>query len=141
MKLFDVNIVIAAGRPDHQHHHLVRSWFDAVMDGHEHFTVPDIVWSVFVRVVTNGSIFSVPSSPAEAFSFLRQIESHPLFSAVVPGSAHLVHFERLCVEGEVRGRRVSDAYLAAIAIEHGCTLVSLDRDFARFDGLDWERPS
>jgi len=35
---------------------------------------------------------------------------------------------------------VADAYLAAIAIEQGAMLVSLDRDFARFDRLRWQLP-
>ena len=35
---------------------------------------------------------------------------------------------------------VMDAALAAIAIEHGATLYTTDRDFARFPGLDWINP-
>jgi len=30
--------------------------------------------------------------------------------------------------------------LAAIAIEHGATLATADRDFSRFDGLTWRHP-
>ena len=33
-----------------------------------------------------------------------------------------------------------DVGLAAIAIEHGATLHTTDRDFARFPGLDWVNP-
>ena len=29
---------------------------------------------------------------------------------------------------------------AALAIEHGCTWVTTDRDFARFPGLTWQHP-
>ncbi|MBB4139932.1 DUF5615 family PIN-like protein [Microbacterium invictum] len=36
---------------------------------------------------------------------------------------------------------MSDAVIAAIAIEHGATVVSFDRDFARFPALRWEVPS
>ena len=36
--------------------------------------------------------------------------------------------------------RVSDAYLAALAIEHGCELVTTDSDFSRFRGLRWRHP-
>jgi len=35
---------------------------------------------------------------------------------------------------------VSDAHLAALAIEHGLILCSTDGDFARFPGLRWENP-
>ena len=40
----------------------------------------------------------------------------------------------------VRGNLVSDAHLAALAIEHGLTLCSTDGDFARFRSLKWENP-
>jgi uncharacterized protein len=33
-----------------------------------------------------------------------------------------------------------DAAIAAIAIEHGATLYTTDRDFARFEGLSWINP-
>ncbi len=45
----------------------------------------------------------------------------------------------LAVEG-VRGDLVPDAHLAAIAVEHGLTLMGSDSDFARFPGLRWENP-
>jgi predicted nucleic acid-binding protein len=31
----------------------------------------------------------------------------------------------------------TDAWLAALALEHGCRVVSFDADFARFPGLDF----
>lgn len=34
----------------------------------------------------------------------------------------------------------TDAHLAALAIEHGATLVSADRDFGRFPHLRWHNP-
>jgi hypothetical protein len=37
------------------------------------------------------------------------------------------------------GNLTTDAHLAALAIEHGATLVSFDRDFNRFDGFSFER--
>jgi predicted nucleic acid-binding protein len=38
------------------------------------------------------------------------------------------------------GPLVSDAHLAALAIEHGATLITSDRDFARFPDLRVEYP-
>ena len=49
-------------------------------------------------------------------------------------------FERLCRDAEATGKLVADAQHAAIAIEHGCTLVSTDSDFDRFPGLRWQHP-
>jgi len=39
-----------------------------------------------------------------------------------------------------RGKLVADAQHAAVAIEHGCTMVSTDSDFDRFPGLRWRHP-
>jgi predicted nucleic acid-binding protein len=47
----------------------------------------------------------------------------------------------LCVGAETRGSRITDAWLAALAIESGCEWITLDRDFARFPGLKWQAPS
>jgi len=38
------------------------------------------------------------------------------------------------------GNLVSDAHLAALAIEHGAELCSADTDFARFPRLRWSNP-
>ena len=38
------------------------------------------------------------------------------------------------------GNLVSDAHLAALAVEHGAELWSFDHDFARFPGLKWRHP-
>ena len=38
------------------------------------------------------------------------------------------------------GNLTTDAHLAALAVEHGCTLYSTDADFGRFSGLDWRNP-
>lgn len=76
----------------------------------------------------------------DAFAFLRAVRSHPNHVMVAPGEEHLVIFEDLCRRFDAAADLVPDAYLAAIALEQGCDLASLDRDFARFEGLDWIRP-
>lgn len=38
-------------------------------------------------------------------------------------------------DAQISGPLVTDAALAALAIEHGATLCSTDRDFRRFHGL------
>jgi uncharacterized protein len=40
----------------------------------------------------------------------------------------------------VGGNLVNNAHLAALAIEHRCTVVSWDRDFARFADVRWQQP-
>jgi hypothetical protein len=41
---------------------------------------------------------------------------------------------------ETAANLVSDAHLAALAIEHGAELNSCDNDFSRFSGLRWVSP-
>ena len=57
-----------------------------------------------------------------------------------PGPRHWDIFERLCRAADATGNLVPDAYLAALAVEHGAELISADRDFARFAGVRWRHP-
>lgn len=140
MMLLDVNIVLAAHRADHPDHAAVRPWFDKLTSGDEPFGVPDVVWASFVRIATNRRIFTVPSGLDDAFNFLRAVRLQPNHVLLTPGQDHLATFEDLSREYDALGDLAPDAYLAAIAMESGAELVSLDRDFARFRKLRWRLP-
>lgn len=53
---------------------------------------------------------------------------------------HWLALSKLLPKTRVRGSLIMDAHLAALAIEHGATLCTNDRDFARFAGLRVEYP-
>jgi toxin-antitoxin system PIN domain toxin len=97
--------------------------------------------SAVVRVTTNGRTFLEPSTLEDAFGFCDDLLTQPHCEIVEPGPRHWSIFNRLCVETGTRGPRVTDAWFAALAIEHGCTWVTYDRDYARFPGLEWREPS
>jgi predicted nucleic acid-binding protein len=46
----------------------------------------------------------------------------------------------MLTDGQAVANLVTDAHLAALAIEHGCELASTDADFARFPKLKWRNP-
>lgn len=140
MILLDVNVLLAAHRADHPHHELVRPWFDRLLAGSEPFSVPDIAWASFIRISTNRRIFTVPTPLADAFEFLRTVRAQPAHLPLKPGPDHLEAFEQLCHEADAPGDLAADAYLASLAVDQGATLVSLDRDFARFPRLRWKLP-
>lgn len=140
MKVLDANVVLAAHRADHPHHRVVRPWFDALIEGDEVFCVPDEVWASFVRIATNRRVFPVPTPLGEAFEFVRAVTGQPHHVSLAAGGRRLDRFEQLALQADAPGDLAPDAFLAALVVEHGGTLVSLDRDFARFDGLRWERP-
>lgn len=140
MILLDVNLVLASHRADHPHHSVVRPWFDELTEGDQIFTVPDVVWASFVRITTHPRIFEDPSPLEEAFAFLRAVHSQPNHVAMAPGEEHLRLFEDLCTRFDASADLVPDAYVAALALEHGSAVASLDRDFARFEDVTWVRP-
>jgi toxin-antitoxin system PIN domain toxin len=98
------------------------------------------VWAAFVRLATNRRIFTVPTPLDDAFAFVDAVRAQPNHLDVDIAPSHLTTFMSTCRAGGATGDLVNDAYLAAIAIELGATLVSLDRDFARFASLDWQLP-
>jgi predicted nucleic acid-binding protein len=46
----------------------------------------------------------------------------------------------LLIEGQALGNLVSDAHLAALAVQHGCELMSTHSDLARFPKIKWTNP-
>jgi toxin-antitoxin system PIN domain toxin len=138
--LLDVNVVLAAHRADHPQHALVRPWLDDVRRADEDHAVPSSVWGSFLRLTTNRRIFPVPSTLEEAFAFVDAAQAHPRCRRLEPGERHLALVRRLCEESGATGDLVPDAVLAAVALEHGATVASLDRDFARFTSVQHVRP-
>jgi uncharacterized protein len=140
VRLLDVNVVLAAHRDDHPHFEVARAWLDELLVTRSPFGIPDLVAGSFLRIATNRRIFSIPTPVAAAFEYLRSLRGQPAHTNLAPGPRHLELFERLCRDADASGDLISDAQLAAIAIEHACELVSFDRDFARFADLRWIRP-
>jgi hypothetical protein len=93
------------------------------------------------RITTDRRIFADPSSIEEAFGFCDDILDQPHCEVIEPGQRHWSIFKRLCDETRIRGRGITDAWHAALAIEHGCVWITYDRGFARFPGLAWREPA
>lgn len=140
MILADVNVLIYAFRPDVAQHTVCRAWLESVIAGEARFGVSELVLSAVIRITTNARIFVAPSALDEAFDFCDSLLGQPHCEILRPGDRHWGIFSRLCRETEIRGPRVTDAWLAALAIEHGCTWITYDRDYTRFAGLDWRVP-
>ena len=136
MLLLDVNVVVAAHRDDHVHYAQVRGWFEDVLAGIEPFAVPMLVWTSFLRLVTNGRVFNPPTQLDDAFAFIDAVCAQPHHLLLGPGPDHMMFLRRLCEEANTTGDLIPDAALAAIALEHDCTVASIDRDFARFSSID-----
>ena len=141
MILPDVNVLIYAFRKDLPQHRVCRPWLATVISGEALFGLSPMVLSAVVRITTNGRAFRMPSAIEEAFGYCADLRGQPHCQIVEPGERHWSIFKRLCLETDIRGARVSDAWFAALAIEWGCEWITLDRDYARFPGLRWQVPA
>jgi toxin-antitoxin system PIN domain toxin len=138
--LADVSVLVYAFRRDSGRHAVCKAWLDKVVQGDARFGLSPMVLSAVIRIATNPRVFVEPSSLDEAFAYCDNLLGQPHCEVVVPGPRHWGIFERLCGEAAVRGPRVADAWLAALAVEHGCVWITYDRDFARFPELEWREP-
>ncbi|PRX49264.1 hypothetical protein B0I33_103298 [Prauserella shujinwangii] len=140
MRIFDVNVFVYAFREDLPRHGEYRPWVESRLAGAEPVGVSEFVLSGFLRVVTNHRVFREPTTPEDALAFCAAVRHAPAAVPVRAGDRHWMVFEELCRTVAAKGNTVADVYHAALAIEHGATWVSADRDFAKFPGLSWELP-
>jgi uncharacterized protein len=140
MKLIDVNVLVYAHRQDAPEHSRYLTWLQRLLTGPEPFGVADLVLSGFLRVVTHPKIFDPPTDPQLALRFVQTIRDCAECVVIAPGPGHWPIFTRLVRESGCRGNLIPDAFLAAMAIEAGCTWITTDRDYSRFNGLDWRHP-
>jgi toxin-antitoxin system PIN domain toxin len=141
MILPDVNPLIYAFRADAPQHAVSRRWLTLVLSGDAAFGLSPLALAAVVRITSTRSAFPDPSRPEEAFRFCDYLCAHPNCQIIEPGERHWEIFKRICIATNTRGRRVTDAWYAALAIEWGCEWITFDRDFARFRELKWSTPS
>src|SRR5947208_6088599 len=124
MELPDINVLIYAHREDAPEHDRYAAWLALLAAGSAPFALSSVTLSGFLRIVTNPRIFQ-PATPMElALAFCRQLVARPIAVFLQPGARHWTIMVDLIERSKVRGAMVSDAYLAALAIEHGCQLVT-----------------
>jgi toxin-antitoxin system PIN domain toxin len=136
----DVNILIGAFRGDDPHFDVLNPWLARVVSGPEVLALTDSICAGYVRIVTHPRIFDFPTDLEEALDHVAVLRARPNTAVVGPGPRHWDVMAGLCRRAGVRGSHVSDAYRAAVAIEHGATFATLDRGFGRFPGLHWCSP-
>ncbi|HEX2641470.1 MAG TPA: TA system VapC family ribonuclease toxin [Thermoanaerobaculia bacterium] len=141
MDLLDANILVGAFRPDDPDHEPLRVWLEESLRGDFPVTFPVLVEVAFLRIVTHPRIFRTPSSLEEALAFLQALQNSGRFREAPWNQRIRSRWERWCQSLELRGDDVNDAYLAAIVSETRCRLVSRDRGFSRFRGINWFNPA
>jgi toxin-antitoxin system PIN domain toxin len=95
----------------------------------------------FLRLSTRRGIFPNPLSVDDALRVIEHWLGHPQAQVVHSGERHVLVLGRLLRSAGTAGNLTTDAHLAALAIEHGATVLTFDRDFARFEGVRWTVPT
>jgi toxin-antitoxin system PIN domain toxin len=132
--LVDVNLLIDATMTAARDHEAARSWLQGQLLGTARVGLPWTSITGFVRVAGQPRAWERPLPVVEAAAIVRSWLSRPCAWIPQPGPRHLDILEAL-LEPQPSVRLVTDAHLAAIAIEHGLELCSRDRDFARWADL------
>jgi len=138
--LVDANLLLYAYHPRAVQHAAAKAWLESALTGPGLFRVAWLTVWAFLRIGTNARIFERPLSITEAEAAVSSWLEQPNADILEPGDRHWEILTRLMSQGQATGPLVMDAVLAALAIEHGATLCTTDRDFARFPGLEWMNP-
>ena len=118
----------------------MRAWFDEMLGGNERFAVPGVRVDGVPATHHEPPHLRGPTPRPEAFAFADATLAQPLHLEVGPGRRHVELLRALCEEADAVDDLIADAAIAAVAVEHGCELITLDRDFARFKSVRHKRP-
>ena len=140
MYVVDANVLIYAVNSQAPHHERARAWLDGALAGNEGVGFPWAVLLAFLRLTTSRAVFERPLTADQAIAVIRTWLGSPNAITIEPGPRHLESMAALLAAAGTAGNLVSDAHLAAVAIEGDAVLVSFDTDFARFAGLRWQQP-
>lgn len=135
MILVDANILIYAYNPAAEQHAAAKRWLEAAMAGPTPVRLAWVTVLAFVRIMTHPQVFRRPFSMSEAVEAVDSWLAQPSVAMLSPSDDHWPILRQVLMSGQASGPLSTDAHLAALAVEHGATLFTTDRDFARFPGV------
>jgi uncharacterized protein len=139
MILIDANLLIYAYDESSPFHQRSKEWLGDVFEREPVIGLPWISILAFLRLTTSSvARFAQPLDLAAAI--VDDWLARPNVRTVGPGERHWDILKRVAADGQARGPLLTDAALAALAIEYGATLYTADRGFARFAGLRFVNP-
>ncbi len=140
MILVDTNLLLYAHERVFPRHAEARAWLDGQISQGVRVGMPWASLLGFLRVITNRRALAQPQTIEGAWTQVEDWLAQPSVWIPEAGARHGEILGRLLADARAVADLVPDAHLAALAIEHGLTLCSNDRDFARFPGLRWMNP-
>lgn len=135
----DANVWINALNSTAPDHSACRSWLDRITSGGGVLLLNDLTECAMLRIGTHPRLGI--ATPEAAMAFHTAMLDYPLALRASPGVNHREILHRLMRDLSLCGNDINDVWLAALAIERGAILVSLDEGFSRFPGLSWINPA
>jgi uncharacterized protein len=136
MILVDANLMLYAHAADGDiRNETAKTWLEELLESEPDVRLGLATVLAFIRISTDPRVYAHPRTPAEAIGLVGALLARPNVSIASPGDRHWAILTEVAASGRVRGSMLIDAHLAALAMEHGATLASSDRDFTRFPGL------
>jgi len=136
----DINLLIYAYDAGSPFHRKAAAWWAECVSGPEPVGLAPVVIFGFVRIVTSGRVFQDPMRPDEAAGHVRAWLAEPSVQVLAGGPNHVEQTLKALEQVGTAGNLVTDAQIAAVAIEQGGVVHTADADFARFQGLRWLNP-
>lgn len=140
MILIDANLLLYAFDLSSPHHQGARRWLSATLSSPEPLALTWATILAFLRLGTEPRLLRRPLTTEQATAIVSEWLERPNVTVLAPGQRQWSILNKLLAEGQVKGALVTDAHLAALAIEHGATVATVDRDFARFPSLRFFNP-
>lgn len=140
MVVVDANVLLYAANTASPDHEVSRAWLDESLAGSETVGLPWLSLLAFLRIGTHPRAFPTPLPVDDATEQVRLWLAEPAAFVVHPTTRHIDVVAGLLRQAGRGGNLVPDAHLAALAVEHDATVVSFDRDFARFEGVRHRLP-
>jgi uncharacterized protein len=135
MKLPDTNVLVNSVNEFSAARDQAARWLELAFDSEEGVGFAWLAVVGFLRVSTQKGILKTPLSPSTALELVDTWLTHPRAHILQPTDRHADILARLLLTVGTAGNLTNDAHLATLAIEHGATIGSFDRDFKKFPGV------
>jgi toxin-antitoxin system PIN domain toxin len=139
--LLDANVLLYSVDSSSTRHDACAHWVEAALGGQRRIALPWQTIGAFLRISTHPRVFRQPLTSREAWAMVEQWLVAPVSWVPEATERTAVILGGLITNLDLTGNLITDAQLAALAIEHGLAVVSVDSDFARFPDVRWINPS
>ena len=140
MILPDANLILYAYDLDSPFHRVAAAWWTKCLSNGEPVGLAQVILFAFLRLSTSARVFSNPFAVEAAVREVHAWSEQPNVRVLAANQDHWQQVCHLLKRAGGSGNLVTDAQLAAFALEYRGTVHTADTDFQRFPGVSWFNP-